>query len=71
MLSILPFNPFTFNPVTFSVQFVQAIVQGVQDALNGGASMLAPNTVPTPKSRLCSPSRGSPRHRFRTTRRRR
>lgn len=43
-LSILPFNPFTFNPITFTVQFVEAIVKGVEDALNGGASMLAPTT---------------------------
>ncbi len=42
-LSILPFNPFTFNPIDFSVKFVQAIVQGIHDAINGGPStMLAP-----------------------------
>ena len=43
-LSLLPFNPFTFNPITFAVQFVQAIVQGVQDAIGviGGASLSPP-----------------------------
>ncbi|MBJ7336731.1 PE-PPE domain-containing protein [Mycolicibacterium sp.] len=42
-LSILPFNPFTFNPIDFSVKFVQAIGQGIQDAINGGPStLLAP-----------------------------
>lgn len=42
-LSILPFNPATFNPIDFSLKFVQAIVQGVQDAINGG-----PTTTVTP-----------------------
>ena len=45
-LSILPFNPFTFNPISFSVQFAQAIVQGVQDALGGGASLDVADTPP-------------------------
>ena len=44
-LSILPFNPFTLNPVDFSVKFVAAIAQGIQDALAGGAS-LTPATTP-------------------------
>ncbi|OPX11469.1 hypothetical protein B1790_07955 [Mycobacterium sp. AT1] len=44
-LSILPFNPLTFNPVDFSVKFVAAIAQGIQDALAGGAS-LTPATTP-------------------------
>lgn len=57
-LSILPFNPFTFNPVTFSVQFVQALVQGVQDALNGGASLdPADSQAPETMSALRSFSR--------------
>ncbi|KUI33485.1 PE-PPE domain-containing protein [Mycobacterium sp. GA-2829] len=34
-LSILPFNPLTFNPVQFSVDFVHAIVQGIEDAIHG------------------------------------
>jgi len=46
-LSILPFNPFTLNPVDFSVKFVAAIAQGIQDALAGGAS-LTPATSPAP-----------------------
>jgi hypothetical protein len=50
-LSVLPFNPFTINPVTFSVQFVQAIVQGIQDAINGG-----PSTVPAPAGQGVTPS---------------
>lgn len=45
-LSILPFNPLTFNPVDFSVKFVAAIAQGIQDALAGGAS-LTPATTPS------------------------
>lgn len=57
-LSILPFNPFTFNPVSFSVQFVQAVVQGVQDALNGGASLdVADTQAPENRSALASFSR--------------
>ncbi|WP_161600536.1 PE-PPE domain-containing protein [Mycolicibacterium hodleri] len=44
-LSILPFNPLTFHPVQFSVQFVQAIGQGIRDALNGGPSTVAPVTT--------------------------
>uniref|UniRef100_A0A5Q5BFU7 PE-PPE-like protein n=2 Tax=unclassified Mycobacterium TaxID=2642494 RepID=A0A5Q5BFU7_MYCSS len=45
-LSILPFNPFAFNPVQFSVDFVEAIVQGIEDAFNGGSMIAVP--VPTP-----------------------
>jgi hypothetical protein len=57
-LSILPFNPFTFNPVSFSVQFVQAVVQGVQDALAGGASLdVADTQAPSTMSALASFSR--------------
>lgn len=57
-LSILPFNPFTFNPISFSVEFVQAIVQGVQDALNGGASLdVADSQAPETVSALASFSR--------------
>lgn len=43
-LSLLPFNPATFNPVTFGVQFVGAVAEGVQDALNGGASLDVPGS---------------------------
>lgn len=43
-LSILPFNPLTFNPVDFSVKFVAAIAQGIQDALAGGASLTPAKT---------------------------
>ena len=50
-LSILPFNPFTFNPVDFSVKFVGAIAQGIQDALNGGpTTQLVPATTSAPVS---------------------
>lgn len=57
-LSILPFNPFTFNPISFSVEFVQAIAQGVQDALNGGASLdVADSQAPETLSTLASFSR--------------
>ncbi|OBB75579.1 PE-PPE domain-containing protein [Mycolicibacterium monacense] len=45
-LSILPFNPFTFNPIQFSVDFVEAIVQGIEDAFNGGSMIAVP--VPAP-----------------------
>ena len=38
-LSILPFNPFTFNPVNFALQFAGAIGQGIQNALGGGTSL--------------------------------
>lgn len=38
-LSILPFNPFTLNPVKFAVQFVGAVGQGIQNALGGGTSL--------------------------------
>jgi PE-PPE domain len=44
-LSLLPFNPFAINPIQFAGQVVQAIVQGVQDALAGGASLTPPTTV--------------------------
>ncbi|TQR85376.1 PE-PPE domain-containing protein [Mycobacterium hodleri] len=46
-LSILPFNPLTFNPVDFSVKFVAAIAQGIQDALAGGASLTPAKTPVT------------------------
>jgi hypothetical protein len=46
-LSILPFNPATFNPVTFAGQFVKAIGQGIYDAQHG-ISTLTPETTPTP-----------------------
>lgn len=46
-LSILPFNPFTFNPVDFSVKFVAAIAQGIQDALAGGVSLTPAKTPVT------------------------
>lgn len=45
-LSILPFNPFTFNPIQFSVDFVEAIVQGIEDAFRGGSMIAVP--VPAP-----------------------
>ncbi|GLP77439.1 PE-PPE domain-containing protein [Mycobacterium antarcticum] len=46
-LSVLPFDPFTFNPIDFSIKFVQAIVQGIQDATNGGpATLQAPVVQP-------------------------
>jgi hypothetical protein len=45
-LSILPFNPFALNPVEFSVDFVEAIVQGIEDAFRGGSMIAVP--VPTP-----------------------
>lgn len=38
-LSILPFNPLTFNPVQFSVDFVHAIVQGIEDAFRGSGDL--------------------------------
>lgn len=38
-LSILPFNPFTFNPVKFAIDMVGAIVQGVVNATGGGTSL--------------------------------
>lgn len=50
-LSILPFNPLTFNPVDFSVKFVAAIAQGIQDALAGGAS-LTPAKTPSQTSSM-------------------
>lgn len=34
-LSILPFNPLTFNPIEFSIDFVEAVLQGIHDAVNG------------------------------------
>lgn len=34
-LSILPFNPLTFNPVRFSIDFANAIAQGIHDAIHG------------------------------------
>jgi pimeloyl-ACP methyl ester carboxylesterase len=45
-LSILPFNPFTLNPIQFSVDFVEAIVQGIEDAFRGGSMIAVP--VPSP-----------------------
>jgi hypothetical protein len=41
-LSILPFNPFTFNPVQFSVDVVEAVVQGIEDAFRGGSMIAVP-----------------------------
>ncbi|KUI26087.1 PE-PPE domain-containing protein [Mycobacterium sp. IS-1496] len=49
-LSILPFNPFTFNPIQFSVDFVEAIAQGIEDAFRGGSMIAVP--VPTPSETL-------------------
>lgn len=54
-LSILPFNPFTLHPVQFSVQFVQAIGQGIRDALNGGPSMATAAPVTTVAARTSAP----------------
>ncbi|GAB7066125.1 hypothetical protein JCM12141A_04140 [Mycolicibacterium hodleri] len=51
-LSILPFNPFTLNPVDFSVKFVAAIAQGIQDALAGGVSLTPATTPVQPPSTL-------------------
>ncbi|BBY17611.1 PE-PPE domain-containing protein [Mycolicibacterium litorale] len=45
-LSILPFNPFTLNPVQFSADFVEAIIQGIEDAFRGSSMIAVP--VPTP-----------------------
>lgn len=53
-LSLLPFNPFAINPVQFSVQFVQAIAQGIHDALGGGASLTPATTTPTTATVLTS-----------------
>ncbi|WP_193046290.1 PE-PPE domain-containing protein [Mycolicibacterium baixiangningiae] len=41
-LSILPFDPFTFNPIQFSVDFVEAVVQGIEDAVRGGSMIAVP-----------------------------
>jgi PE-PPE domain-containing protein len=46
-LSLLPFNPVTFNPIKFAGQFVQAIAQGIYDAQHG-ISSLPPATTTTP-----------------------
>jgi hypothetical protein len=52
-LSLLPFNPATFNPIDFSLKFVQAIAQGVQDALNGGpTTQVTPATTPVVTSNV-------------------
>lgn len=32
-LSALPFNPATFNPVTFSIKLIAAVVQGIRNAI--------------------------------------
>jgi hypothetical protein len=54
-LSILPFNPLTFNPIDFAVKFVAAIFQGIHDAINvivnPAATAVAPNTTSTLVSR--------------------
>lgn len=55
-LSILPFNPFTFNPVDFSVKFVAAIAQGIQDALAGGVSLTPATTPVTTQTTLAARS---------------
>lgn len=57
-LSILPFNPFALNPIDFSVKFVGAIAQGIQDALAGGAS-LTPGTTSTTLAPSTSAARNS------------
>lgn len=46
-LSILPFNPATFNPVRFSVDFVEAVVQGIEDAFRGNSMIAVPVPKPT------------------------
>ncbi|WP_163796997.1 PE-PPE domain-containing protein [Mycolicibacterium sediminis] len=38
-LSILPFNPLTFNPVKVGLDLVGAVGQGVNNALGGGTSL--------------------------------
>ena len=43
-LSVLPFNPATFNPVKFAGQFLQAIAQGIYDAQHGISSLPVPAT---------------------------
>ncbi|MGE2715293.1 PE-PPE domain-containing protein [Mycolicibacterium litorale] len=45
-LSILPFNPLTFNPIQFSADFVEALVQGIEDAFRGSSMIAVP--VPAP-----------------------
>lgn len=62
-LSILPFNPLTFNPIQFSVDFVEAVVQGIEDAFRGGSMIAVPvpatddSTEPDEPSNLRSFSR--------------
>ncbi|BBZ26750.1 PE-PPE domain-containing protein [Mycolicibacterium madagascariense] len=54
-LSLLPFNPATFNPVKFAGQFLQAIAQGIYDAQHGISSLPVPSTsTPTVTSTLVS-----------------
>jgi hypothetical protein len=46
-LSLLPFNPATFNPITFAGQFVKAIGQGICDAQHGISTLPAATTTTT------------------------
>ena len=55
-LSVLPFNPFKINPIDFSVQFVNAIVQGIQDAINGGPTLKQAPAVPLATSTFAARS---------------
>ncbi len=55
-LSILPFNPLTFNPIQFSVDFVDAVVQGIEDAFRGGTMIAVPVPATEGDTELDEPS---------------
>jgi hypothetical protein len=55
-LSILPFNPFTLNPIEFAVKFVAAIFQGIRDAINVIVNPASTAVAPTIDSTLVARS---------------
>jgi hypothetical protein len=52
-LSILPFNPFQDWSIVAG-KLVGAVIQGIEDAIRGGPSIVGPATVPDPTSTLAA-----------------
>jgi pimeloyl-ACP methyl ester carboxylesterase len=54
-LSILPFNPFQ-NPITVGVDLINAVIQGIHDAINGGPALAPAAPAPLTTSTLAARS---------------
>jgi hypothetical protein len=54
-LSILPFNPFQ-NPIPIGINLINAVIQGIHDALNGGPALAPAAPAPLTTSTLAARS---------------